>query len=589
LGAQKTKQQAMNKPVPHIAALLLMATGTGSSFAQDLENLKTADPVTVSGGMSLASTLYHASGQRRKDPWSYMLNANVNINVLGVLDLPFSASIMSQNKTFSQPSFARYGVSPRYKAVTAHIGWRSMQFSTYTLSGVTFLGGGVEVQPGDFYVGGKAVYGRFNKSVPMGDTLSPSYEQPAYERWGYGAMLTLGTHKHSVDIIVFKAKDASGKHDSLMTAMGIAPQENAVIGLNTRHSIGERVSLDVEYAFSALTSDVNQPLKEFDTYTYANNLGQFFRPRASSSYHNALRTSIGYQAELFSLGVAYNRVDPGYRSLGALYLTNDFEDIQANGGVNLLEGKLGISGAFGLQRDNLSGLQAANNTRYISSASLTCTPVQQLSLSGSYSNFTSSSQPNLLIVDDSIKYAQIAENISVGASYSVGEADFKHALSGSYGNQAANTINSSFTQVEKSVTQMNSATLGYRLSYTPADWGNALTLSLSNLAVDSTENASLGLNFSSSKSFFKKQITSTLAYSFIQSRGGRGGRQSSTVRLTVGYSYRKHSVSFSGSGNFIASQNSKSGARRTQEWMGSIAYSYSFAAALWKAKKAAGN
>jgi hypothetical protein len=575
----------MNKLLRHIGLRLLLpaaAAGAGSSFAQDLEQLKNANPVTVSGGLSLTNTLYNASGQSRKDPWSYMLNANVNLNVLGVLDLPFSACVMSQNKTFDQPSFARYGVSPKYKAVTAHVGWRSMQLSTYTLSGVTFLGGGVEVAPENSFVSGKALYGRFSKAVPVGDTLSPTYEQPSYERWGYGAMLTLGTREHNADIIVFKAKDAGGRYDSLMTAMGIAPQENVVVGLNTRHSIGERVSVDLEYAFSALTSDVNQPYENFDTYTYANNWGNFFRPRTSSSYYNAWRTSLGYQSELFSLGLGYNRVDPGYQSLGTLYLTNDFEDIQANGGVNLLDGKLGISGSFGVQRDNLSQLQAASNTRYISSANLTCMPVQQLSLSGSYANFTSNSQPNQLIVDDSIKYAQVTENISTNAAYSFERGDFKHALNGAYSNQAANTINSSFTQLEESVTRMNSATLGYRLSYTPADWGNALSLSFSNLAVDSAVNSSLGLNLSSSKSFFKKQAKSTLAYAFTRSQSGQGGRQSNIVRLTVGYSYKKHSVSFSGSGSFTKSQNSKSGVRHTQEWMANLTYSYSFTAVPWK-------
>ena len=562
-----------------------LVSGVGGSYAQDIEQLRHADPVTVSGGMSLSSTLYQADGQSRKDPWSYALNANVNINVLGALDLPFSASVMSQNKTFSQPTFARYGVSPRYKSVTAHIGWRSMEFSAYTLSGVTFLGGGVEVAPDNFFVGGKALYGRFSKSVPMGDTLSPTYEQPAYERWGYGAMLTLGAERHSVDIIVFNAKDVSGRYDSLMTAKGVAPQENAVIGLNTRHSLGEHVSLDVEYAFSALTGDANQPHEQFDTYTYANNLGSFFRPRTSSSYYHAWRASVGYQAALFSLGAGYNRVDPGYQTLGTLYLTNDFEDIQANGGLNLLGGKLGVSGSFGLQRDNLSRLQAASNARYITSVSITGTPMEQLSLSGAYANFTSSSQPNRLIVDDSIKYAQLTNNVNVNASYNFGGEDIKHALSGAYSNQTANAINSTFTQMEESVTRMNNATLGYRLTYAPADWGNALTLSLSNLSADSSVNHSLGMSFSSSKSFFKKQVKSTLAYAFIRSQSEQGGRQSNVVRLTVGYGYKKHSLSFSGSGSFIKSNNRQSGVRHTQEWMADFTYAYSFSVTPWKARK----
>ncbi|MDR1225990.1 MAG: hypothetical protein LBK47_03725 [Prevotellaceae bacterium] len=567
------------------AALAWSAGSVGSAAGQDLESIKTANPITVSGGVGLTNTLYSASSESRKDPWSYVLNASLNLNVLGVLDLPFSACIMSENKTFNHPTFARYGVSPRYKRITAHIGWRSMQFSTYTLSGVTFLGGGVEVAPDDFWIGGKAVYGRFNKSVPLGDTLSPSYEQPQYERWGYGGMVTLGTREHNADIIIFKARDEKGAHDSVMAALGIAPQENAVVGLNTRHAVGEHITFELEYAFSALTSDVNQPYKKFDTYTYANNFGAFFRPRTSSSYHHALRTSLGFQAELFSLGVAYNRVDPGYQSLGTLYLTNDFEDIQANGGLNLLKGKLGLSGAVGVQRDNLSNLQAATSTRYISSLNVTYTPLQQLSLSGSYSNFNSSSQPNQLIVDDSIKYAQVTDNISLAASYGFGEGDCKHALNGAYSNQAANTLNSTFTQVDKSVTGMHSVSLGYRLSYAPLDWSNAVNLSYNNLSVDNAQNTSYGYNFSSTKSLLKKQLKATLGYSFIHSSSDQGGRRSNVARLSLAYGYKKHSLTLSGSGSFIKSHSAGKGAAHTQEWMANFSYAYSFAAALWKAKK----
>ncbi|MDR1227126.1 MAG: hypothetical protein LBK47_09560 [Prevotellaceae bacterium] len=574
----------MRSYLKYLLFAVALAYGTGA-LGQDLESLKTANPITLSGGLGLTGTLYSASGNSRKDPWSYVLNANLNVNLWGVLDLPFSACIMSENKTFNQPTFTRYGVSPRYKVVTAHIGWRSMSFSSYTLSGITFLGGGIEVAPDDFWVGGKAVYGRFNKSVPMGDTLSLSYEQPQYDRWGYGGMVTLGTKEHNVDLILFKARDEKSAYDSVMTAMGIAPQENAVIGLNTRHAFGEHLTFEVEYAFSALTSDINQPYEKFDTYTYANNFGFLFKPRTSSSYHHALRGALGFQSELFSLGLGYNRVDPGYQSLGTLYLTNDFEDVQANGGVNLFKNKLGISGAIGVQRDNLSRLQAATSTRSIGSLNVNYTPLQALSLSGSYSNFSSSSQPNQLVVDDSLKYAQVTDNLSLTAAYSFGEGDYKHALNGAYSQQAASTINSTFTQVDRSVTGMSNVSLGYRLTYAPVDWGSAVNLSYSSLVVDSSKNTSYGCNFSSTKSFFKKQLKATLGYSYLRSSSAQGGRQSNIIRLSLNYGYKKHSLSLSGSGSFTKSHSSSKGATRTQEWMANLSYAYAFSAAIWKAKK----
>jgi hypothetical protein len=259
--------------------------------------------------------------------------------------------------------------------------------------------------------------------------------------------------------------------------------------------------------------------------------------------------------------------------------------VQLNGGLNLWDGKLGMSGAFGVQHDNLSQLQSATSQRFISSFNLTYSPIKQLSLSGSYSNFSSSSQPNQLIVDDSVKYAQVTANVSVNATYSFGEADYKHSVNGTYSNQSANTLNTTFTQVEQSLTQLHNASLGYRIGYTPADWSNALTLSFNTFAVDSTTNTSWGANVSTSKSFFKKKLKSTLSYAYLQSWSEQGGRQANIVRLTLGYGYHQHSFSLSGSGNFSRSHNTQSGTKNTQEWMSSLTYSYSFSAVPWKRGK----
>ncbi|MEQ8338575.1 MAG: hypothetical protein RIA62_14560 [Cyclobacteriaceae bacterium] len=46
--------------------------------------------------------------------------------------------LLGSNTSFQQP-FNQYGMSPTYKNVTAHIGFRSMNFSRYSLAGHLFL------------------------------------------------------------------------------------------------------------------------------------------------------------------------------------------------------------------------------------------------------------------------------------------------------------------------------------------------------------------------------------------------------------------------------------------------------------------
>lgn len=118
----------------------------------------------------------------RRDPYFWMVGANLNISVYGI-NIPLSATISQQNKSFTQP-FNQYGLSPRYKDVTVHLGYRSMMFSNFSLGGSMFLGSGVEVNPKNSWVRVAAFYGRLVKPISASGVSGLMVGVPTYGRWG---------------------------------------------------------------------------------------------------------------------------------------------------------------------------------------------------------------------------------------------------------------------------------------------------------------------------------------------------------------------------------------------------------------------
>ena len=185
-----------------ICFIVIIVLYANVANGQDLDNLSKKDIVKMSGGIGLQTTTYSAFGMdAKRDPFMWQLNMNLNFNILGIIQAPFSASFSSQASKYSSPQpFNNFGISPNYKAVTLHLGYRSINLSEFSLSGSQFLGVGVEIKPKDAIVKGKALWGRFAKSIyfnPDGTMAT----NPSFERYGWGTGITLGkTSKKEVTL-----------------------------------------------------------------------------------------------------------------------------------------------------------------------------------------------------------------------------------------------------------------------------------------------------------------------------------------------------------------------------------------------------
>ncbi len=87
------------------------------------------------------------------------------------------------------------------------------------------------------------------------------------------------------------------------------------------------------------------------------------------------------------MGVGYERVDPGYQTLGAYYINNDLENITVNAAQPLFKGKVQLAMNAGFQRDNLDGNKSGSSTRAIGSVNATYAPTEKAVATINYSNF----------------------------------------------------------------------------------------------------------------------------------------------------------------------------------------------------------
>ncbi len=492
----------------HIVLVIFLCSQ--ETLSQDLETLNDQKWLEYSGGIGLNNTFYNAIGiPNRRDPYFWQFNANLNFTILGIVHMPFSLTLSQQNKNFSQPQpFNRFGMSPRYKDYTVHLGHRSMNFSSYTLAGNLFFGIGAEYEPESNPLRVSALYGRFTKPVRRSARDGFVFAEPAFRRIGYGTKVGFNTGDHEGHLILFTARDDPGSlknWDSLL----IRPEENLVLGLVTSNKILRVLTLKVDYGYSLYSSNLSSPEVFIDEFTFVNNLGGLFTPTSSSRYSTALTTDLVYSAERFQVNGKYRRVDPEYTTLGSSFLNNDMEDISAGLSFPLFQNRVTLSTNGGVQRNNLDNQLTTNLRRFIFSTSVSWNVSEKLQISGNYGNFNSSTeqiqiQENVLV--DTLEFFQVSRNGSINSNYSIGSSESPFILSWSGNVQEA-------TNSERNTSTFLSSIIGVQKKF--GEWSVNVSGSSNQNRTETYENLTIGPTTSVNRSFLKGQYRFTVSASFL--------------------------------------------------------------------------
>jgi len=389
----------------------------------DLETLGKGKAFKLGGGVSSNGVFYNSNQEQGRQPFTYFLQGNLNISFYQ-FSMPISYSYSNQGEqlNYNLPfNLNRLSLHPKYKWVQGHMGDVAMSFSPYTLNGHQFTGGGVELTPnGPWKV--SAMAGRLLKATEFdGDETIP-----AFQRMGYGLKVRYEQERYSVGVIAFYAKDDINSIAVVPNEQDVTPKENMVLSLEGSYNILENLQVNAAYATSGMTQD----LRADELLDNQGNLaGLFLKNRISTEYFNAIRAGLDYSFDKSTLGVTYERIAPGYETLGAYFFNNDFENITLNTGTVLFENKLNLAFNIGYQRDDLKNQKERSMNRTVGSLNATYNASEVLIITGSYSNFTTFTNAKVdqfevinddnLLDDayDALNYKQLSQNANININY----------------------------------------------------------------------------------------------------------------------------------------------------------------------------
>ena len=300
--------------------LILLILIMNQSIAQDLTNIKDLKPFSIEGNIGLNSSYYNNFGTipNRQTPFGFGINANATISLYGI-SMPFSFNWYSNEKAgFNQP-FNQFGISPTYKWLTLHLGYRNVSFSEYTLNGYTFLGVGLEARPGKFHFG--AIYGKFNQNSEYDLLMVDSI--PKLTRTGWAAKIGYGTNDRFVDISFLRIGDnTKNLSDSLMNLTSSTPAQNIAIGLTSKFKITSKLYFNFDGSTSIFTN--NRMVAPSTQEGILGIAGHLMTVNNTTEFHNAIKAGINYRFSKNTIsGIEYRRIDPGFSSMGSYFFNNE--------------------------------------------------------------------------------------------------------------------------------------------------------------------------------------------------------------------------------------------------------------------------
>jgi len=559
---------------------LLLAS---SALGQDLGALSQQKPVTLTGSLDVRTVFYQAHGiTARRKPVSYVLSGSPTLSLYG-LAVPLTFVLSEQDRQFRQP-FNQFGLSPTYKWVTVHGGYRNLTYSPFTLAGHTVLGAGVELTPGKFRFG--VLAGRFSRATtvdPVSGVLTPF----SFSRRGVAAHVGAGTDKTFIDLSLVRARDDSSsvsratkleaaKAGALNTA--VQPAENVALGLSGRVTIAKNWVVEGDGGLSFYTRNQASHLPGENALpdALASLVGKLMTVNGSTEAYTAWQAAAGYQKSGSGLKVRYRRISPGYQSMGAYYFQDDVENLTLVPSFTLFKQHLRFNGNLGVQQDNLRRQKQITSRRFIGSVTTTVDFTDRLGVDVGYTNFSTDQQPGAVQIADTFRLAQTQQSFSVAPRYAYAGETWGHTVLLSVDRSTLRDQGPGGLGRLGDFTSIN-AFLTYQFTWVPRRLTVGATYNFTRLELAQGNDGNRGLQLTADQSFGEKgDFRLGLRGSWL--RGQRVGQESKLLGAGLRASYRagKHhsfrtDLAFTGNyPDLLTTQN-----RRYSESRGEVGYTFS--------------
>lgn len=494
---------------------------------------------TIHGHISLNLIGYHINGiPERADPFTSILSGNATAS-FKKLEVPLSF-VISNKKTGSSnspQSFNQFGLSPRWKWITLHGGYRNITFSSYTLVGHTFLGAGIELNPGLFRFG--MMYGRFNRKT-SGSNLSWSDPLPYFARKGFAAKIGLGNESNFFDLVFLRIRDDSTTLQQADTGMIRTPAQNVVAGINSRFTFFKKLTWDTEGAFSLYTTNLGaQSISEIEEDKTLGKVNKFLVINFSSEYYYAVRSALRYKEKNWSLKLEYRRIEPRYRSMGAYFFNNDVSNLTFSPSFYLFKRKLSLTGSIGMQQDNLRNTKKATSKRTIGNLNISYNPKPVFGISANYSHYNINQKDGRLPLNDTLRVRQATHNFSLMPRLFFIKPTKSHMVMFVYNLTACrdkNEFTADYTHFTNHIVQLN-----YILGLLESRWSVTTGLTFTRANYFMLENKGTGGNAGVSKTLLKdNKLSVSWNNSLIRSVATNSSGWVYNTNLSSSYQVGKH-------------------------------------------------
>ncbi|MBX2953002.1 MAG: hypothetical protein KF870_10875 [Leadbetterella sp.] len=489
--------------------LLLFALLPFQARSQDLESIRDQKPFAVSGYLDLRTIGYSAKGiDPRRSPFTYILSGSPVFSFYG-LTIPVSFTYSEQDRAFRQP-FNQFGLSPTYKWITLHGGYRNLSFSPYTLAGHTMLGGGFELRPGKFRLA--FITGRLNRATAI-DTTTGVVQPYSFSRYGTAVKIGYGTEKSFVNLSVLSAKDSEKNFKGAADSSALRPAANTVIGGDLKVTLVGDLFLFADGGLSIYTRDNTSTIGIDSSVKILETLQKIMPLNATSNYALAYSGGLGYKSKHFGIHAAYKYVDPDFISMGAYFFQNDLRNITLSPSFNALKGRLRFNGSIGVQDDNQRKLKQASTRRIISMANLTWDFTDKLGIDANYSNFSTNSEPTVAMIENRYLLAQTNSNLSVNPRLILAGQKTTQVILLSFNQSNLKDLN----QDTQSANDIRSSVAFFNYNLTLNQLGLSLTTGL-NYTVNKLASGDItnqGISLGASKAFLKHKLMVSTVNSWV--------------------------------------------------------------------------
>lgn len=330
----------------------------------------------MSGSVGFSSEAYAASGiAARRPPASARLFAQATASAFG-MSYGLQANLTTEGSEYRQ-SMSQIGLDVSYEWIRVALGDVRPSLSRFSVEGISLRGVLVELTPGKFFF--SAAGGQSQRAVPP-DSTDP-YRKPAYERSLYAVKIGYGSVADwYVHIVGAYAHDDRG---SIPELANLAPQEN----FNASTTFGgrlidSRVTVEGTATLSTLSQDTRLP--EIERISTPALFAPFISERGGNRTDYAARVSVQYTGKDYGMQAAYERIQPGFTSLGLATTRSDQESFVIRPHVAFWEKKARMTLEFSQSRNNLLKQLNSTSTRrqmgFLSMLRFT----RQISLNASY-------------------------------------------------------------------------------------------------------------------------------------------------------------------------------------------------------------